>query len=653
MEKKKKTKRMRELVELLNKARRAYEQENTEIMSNFEYDRLYDELLSLEKELETTLASSPTVNVGYEVLSELPKERHETPMLSLDKTKDVERLREFLGDQQAVISWKMDGLTIVLTYENGVLKKAVTRGNGEIGEVVTNNAKVFRNVPLSIPFKGELVLRGEAVISYKDFEKINEEIGDADAKYKNPRNLCSGSVRQLNNEVTAKRNVRFYAFTLVKADNVDFENSRAYQLKWLQEQGFDVVEHHLVTRDTVGDEVAWFAEHIRENEVPSDGLVLIYDDISYGQSLGTTAKFPRDSFAFKWEDEVRKTTIREIEWSPSRTGLINPVAIFDPVELEGTTVSRASVHNISIMEELELGIGDTVTVYKANMIIPQIAEHLTRSGVSEIPKECPVCKKPTKISMENNTKTLYCMNPKCQAKHVKSFSLFASRDAMNIEGLSEATLEKFIINGYVKDFTDIFHLDRYEAEIKTMEGFGEKSYENLRKRIENARKTTLPRLIYSLGIPNIGISNAKMICRALGEDPKRVIRATEEELSAISGVGGVIAGTFVEYFKDTAHVDVFDRLLKEVELTKETSEEDQKFAGVNFVITGSVEHFVNRAQVKEEIEKRGGKVTGSVTSKTNYLINNDTGSGTAKNKKARELGIPIISEEDFLQMMNE
>ena len=653
MEKKKKTKRMRELVELLNKARRAYEQENTEIMSNFEYDRLYDELLSLEKELETTLASSPTVNVGYEVLSELPKERHETPMLSLDKTKDVERLREFLGDQQAVISWKMDGLTIVLTYENGVLKKAVTRGNGEIGEVVTNNAKVFRNVPLSIPFKGELVLRGEAVISYKDFEKINEEIGDADAKYKNPRNLCSGSVRQLNNEVTAKRNVRFYAFTLVKADNVDFENSRAYQLKWLQEQGFDVVEHHLVTRDTVGDEVAWFAEHIRENEVPSDGLVLIYDDISYGQSLGTTAKFPRDSFAFKWEDEVRKTTIREIEWSPSRTGLINPVAIFDPVELEGTTVSRASVHNISIMEELELGIGDTVTVYKANMIIPQIAENLTRSGVSEIPKECPVCKKPTKISMENNTKTLYCMNPKCQAKHVKSFSLFASRDAMNIEGLSEATLEKFIINGYVKDFTDIFHLDRYEAEIKTMEGFGEKSYENLRKRIENARKTTLPRLIYSLGIPNIGISNAKMICRALGEDPKRVIRATEEELSAISGVGGVIAGTFVEYFKDTVHVDVFDRLLKEVELTKETSEEDQKFAGVNFVITGSVEHFVNRAQVKEEIEKRGGKVTGSVTSKTNYLINNDTGSGTAKNKKARELGIPIISEEDFLQMMNE
>ena len=653
MEKKKKTKRMRELVELLNKARRAYEQENTEIMSNFEYDRLYDELLSLEKELETTLASSPTVNVGYEVLSELPKERHETPMLSLDKTKDVERLREFLGDQQAVISWKMDGLTIVLTYENGVLKKAVTRGNGEIGEVVTNNAKVFRNVPLSIPFKGELVLRGEAVISYKDFEKINEEIGDADAKYKNPRNLCSGSVRQLNNEVTAKRNVRFYAFTLVKADNVDFENSRAYQLKWLQEQGFDVVEHHLVTRDTVGDEVAWFAEHIRENEVPSDGLVLIYDDISYGQSLGTTAKFPRDSFAFKWEDEVRKTTIREIEWSPSRTGLINPVAIFDPVELEGTTVSRASVHNISIMEELELGIGDTVTVYKANMIIPQIAENLTRSGVSEIPKECPVCKKPTKISMENNTKTLYCMNPKCQAKHVKSFSLFASRDAMNIEGLSEATLEKFIINGYVKDFTDIFHLDRYEAEIKTMEGFGEKSYRKLIESVEKARTTTLPRVVYSLGIAGIGLANAKVICRELKYDVEALLRVTEEELNEIQGVGEVLAKAFTGYFSDAKHVENFRKLLEELTIPEETSTKKQIFEGVNFVITGSVTHFANRGEVKKLIESLGGKVTGSVTSKTNYLINNDVTSTSSKNKKANELGIPIISEETFLELVNQ
>ena len=644
---------MRELVDLLNRARRAYEQEDQEIMSNYEYDRLYDELQELEKELGTTLAASPTVNVGYEVLSELPKERHERPMLSLDKTKDVARLKEFLGGQKAMISWKLDGLTIVLTYRNGTLEKAVTRGNGEVGEVVTNNARVFKNIPLTIPYQGELVLRGEAVISYKDFEKINEEIGDADAKYKNPRNLCSGSVRQLNNEITAKRNVRFYAFTLVQAGGVDFKNSRLYQMQWLKGQGFDVVENHPVTADTIEEEVAWFAEHIEKNEVPSDGLVLVYDDIAYGQSLGTTAKFPRDSFAFKWADEIRETTLTEIEWSPSRTGLINPVAIFEPVELEGTTVSRASVHNISIMEELELGVGDRITVYKANMIIPQIAENLTRSGVKDIPKECPVCGGPTRISMENETKTLYCTNPKCQAKHVKSFTLFVSRDAMNIEGLSEATLEKFIMNGYIKDFADLFHLDRYADEIRQMEGFGDKSYENLQNSIKNARTTTLPRLVYSLGIPNIGIANANMICGALGNDPERILNATVEELSEISGVGGVIAGTFVDYFADEEHRDLFRRLLGEVEIPEEEITEDsRKFAGVNFVITGSVEHFANRAEVKEEIEKRGGKVTGSVTSKTNYLINNDVNSTSSKNRKARDLGVPIISEEEFLNMLN-
>lgn len=649
-----KMQRMRELVELLNRARRAYEQDDQEIMSNYEYDRLYDELSELERETNTTLASSPTVNVGYEVLSELPKERHERPMLSLDKTKDVGRLREFLGNQKAMISWKLDGLTIVLTYRGGKLEKAVTRGNGEIGEVVTNNARVFKNVPLQIPYQGELVLRGEAVISYKDFEKINEEIGDADARYKNPRNLCSGSVRQLNNEITAKRNVRFYAFTLVRAGGVDFKNSRIYQMQWLKNQGFDVVENHPVTAETIESEVAWFAEHIEKNEVPSDGLVLVYDDIAYGQSLGATAKFPRDSFAFKWADEIRETTLLSIEWSPSRTGLINPVAIFEPVELEGTTVSRASVHNISIMEELELGVGDHITVYKANMIIPQIADNLTRSGVKNIPEVCPVCGGATKISMENETKTLYCTNPKCQAKHVKSFTLFVSRDAMNIEGLSEATLEKFIMNGYVKDFTDLFHLDRYEEEIKNMDGFGEKSYVNLQTSIRNARTTTLPRLVYSLGIPNIGIANARMICGALGNDPERILNAAVEELAAISGVGDVIAGSFAAYFADEEHRDLFRRLLREVEIPEEEVREDaQKFAGINFVITGSVEHFSNRAEVKEEIEKRGGKVTGGVTSKTNYLINNDVNSTSSKNRKARELGIPIISEEEFIRMLEE
>lgn len=647
-----KKKRMQELVELLNRARRAYEQEDTEIMSNYEYDRLYEELEGLERELGTTLASSPTVNVGYEVLSELPKERHEKPMLSLDKTKDVEQLKSFLGGQKAVISWKMDGLTIVLTYRDGQLQKAVTRGNGEVGEVITNNAKVFRNLPLHISYQGELILRGEAVIGYQDFERINEQIEDVDARYKNPRNLCSGSVRQLNNEITAGRNVKFFAFTLVKADGVEFHNSRMCQLQWLERQGFEVVEHHLTDRASVEGEVTWFSEQIVNNDFPSDGLVLVYDDIAYGQSLGTTAKFPRDSYAFKWADEVRETTLLEIEWSPSRTGLINPVAIFEPVELEGTTVSRASVHNISIMEELALGVGDQIQVYKANMIIPQIAENLTRSGVKDIPKVCPVCGGATKIKMENETKTLYCTNPDCQAKHLKSFALFVSRDAMNIEGLSEATLEKFIGEGFIRDFTDIYHLDRYEETIKTLEGFGEKSYTKLITSVENSRNTTMPKLIYSLGISNIGLSNAKMICRAFENDPEKMMRATVEELTDIQGVGEVIARTFVDYFAKEAHRDLLKRLLEEVQIQPEEGTwTAQIFESMNFVITGSVEHFANRREVKEIIEARGGKVTGSVTGKTNYLINNDVDSTSSKNKKARELGIPIISEAQFLEML--
>lgn len=647
-----KKERMLQLVELLNRARRAYEQSDTEIMSNLEYDRLYDELLGLEQELGTTLASSPTIHVGYEVLSELPKERHERPMLSLDKTKEVARLQEFLGEKKGMISWKLDGLTIVLTYQGGRLAKAVTRGNGEVGEVITNNAKVFENLPLQIPYKGELILRGEAVISYKDFQKINEEIEDVDAKYKNPRNLCSGSVRQLNNEITARRNVKFFAFSLVRAEGEDFKNSRLYQMEWLQNQGFAVVEHHPVTGQTVEQEVAWFQSHIEKNEIPSDGLVLIYDDIAYGLSLGATAKFPRDSIAFKWADEMRETVLEEIEWSPSRTGLLNPVAIFDPVELEGTTVSRASVHNLSIMEELELGVGDKIRVYKANMIIPQIADNLTRSGVRDIPKVCPVCGGKTEISMENETKSLYCTNPKCQAKHLKSFVLFVSRDGMNIDGLSEATLEKFILHGFVKDFTDIFHLERHEEEIKQLEGFGEKSYDNLIKSVENARHTTLPRLVYSLGIPNIGLSNAKVICKALDNNPYRLIQATEEELDEISGIGGVIAKTFVSYFSEKENRDLFLRLLDEVEIPEEeTSEEDLLFQDLNFVVTGSVEHFANRREIKELIESKGGKVTGSVTSKTDYLINNDVQSTSSKNKKAKELGIPVISEEEFLKML--
>ena len=648
-----KNERMKELVSLLNKASRAYYQEAQEIMSNYEYDRLYDELKELEDELGITLSNSPTVNVGYEVVSELPKERHESPMLSLDKTKEVEELKNFVGDQKVLISWKMDGLTVVLTYRDGKLYKAVTRGNGEVGEVITNNAKVFKNVPVQIAYQGELILRGEAVIGYKDFEKINQEIEDVDARYKNPRNLCSGSVRQLNNQITAKRNVMFYAFTLVQADGVDFQNSRACQMEWLKLQGFTTVEYYMVTRDTVEDEVAKFSSKISENDFPSDGLVLTYDDIAYGRSLGRTAKFPRDSFAFKWQDEIRETVLREIEWSPSRTGLINPVAIFDPVELEGTTVSRASVHNISIMEELELGIGDKIEVYKANMIIPQIAENLTRSGVKDIPCKCPVCQGETKIRQVGNAKALYCMNPECQAKHVKSFALFVSRDALNIEGLSEATLEKFISRGYIHTFADIFHLDQYKEKIQKMEGFGEKSYKKLTESIEKARTTTLPRVIYSLGIAGIGLVNAKVICRELKYDVESLLKVSEEELNEIQGVGEVLAKAFVGYFADAKHVENFRRLLNELTIPKETVTKQQIFEGVNFVITGSVKHFANRGEVKELIESLGGKVTGSVTSKTNYLINNDVTSTSSKNKKANELGIPIISEETFLELVNQ
>ena len=645
-----KKKRQKELTEKLNAASRAYYQEAREILSNYEYDALYDELAALEKETGTVLAGSPTAHVGYEVLSELPKERHESPMLSLDKTKDRDALAAWIGEHRTLLSWKLDGLTIVLTYRNGGLFKAVTRGNGEVGEVITNNARVFKNVPLRIPFQGELVLRGEAVIGYREFERINEEIPEADAKYKNPRNLCSGSVRQLNNEITAKRNVHFFAFALVRAEGMDFKNSREKQFLWLKEQGFDVVEYKVVTGATLSENMDWFAEHIEKNEYPSDGLVALYDDIAYGEALGRTAKFPRNSMAFKWADEIRETTLKEIEWSPSRTGLINPVAIFEPVELEGTTVSRASVHNISIMRGLELGVGDTIEVYKANMIIPQIAENKTRSGVRDIPEVCPVCGGVTEIRKTNDVESLYCTNPECQAKKIKSFTLFVSRDALNIEGLSEASLEKFIGRGFIHEFADIFKLSVHKAEIVEMEGFGEKSYENLMAGIERARTTTLARVIYSLGIPNIGLSGAKLICRQFEDEVEQVLAADEEALAAIDGIGAVIAGSFAEYFRDAEKRERFERLLSRLTLVKEEVSGEQDLKGKVFVVTGSLTHFANRNELKDQIEKRGGKVTGSVTGKTDYLINNDTTSSSSKNKKAKELGIPIISEEDFLKL---
>lgn len=645
-----KSERIKDLVELLNKANKAYYQEANEIMTNFEYDKLYDELVGLEKETGMVLSNSPTVNVGYQVVSQLPKEQHNSPMLSLDKTKEVGALADFAGDRKCLLSWKMDGLTVVLTYENGELVKAVTRGNGLVGEVITNNAKTFKNIPISIPYKGRLTLRGEAIIKYSDFEQINREIEDADSKYKNPRNLCSGSVRQLNSQVTAERNVNFVAFALINADDVDFDNSIEQQYKWMESQGFQVVEYRVVTRNSMEDAVKYFAGKIQTYDYPSDGLVLMFDDIEYGLSLGTTAKFPRNGIAFKWEDEQAETTLKYIEWSPSRTGLINPVAVFEPVELEGTTVSRASVHNISIMEELELGSGDRIKVYKANMIIPQISENLTKSGIDDLPKECPVCGHATEVKAENGIKTLYCPNSQCPAKHVKLFTLFVSRNGINIDGLSEETLEKFIDAGYIKEFADIFHLDRYYEEIVATPGFGQKSYDNLMDSVEKARNVELSALIYSLGIPNIGSANAKLICKAFNNNIEKIRNASVEELIEIDGIGEIMAEKFCQYFADEDNIKKLDNLLKEVNIAEpEENTTPQNMDGLTFVITGSVEHFANRNELKSYIEKHGGKVTGSVSAKTNYLINNDAMSASSKNKKAKQLGVEIITEEVFLE----
>lgn len=642
---------MKEKVRVLNEARRAYEQEEIELMSNAEYDALYDELEALEKETGIVLADSPTVNVGYEVLSDLPKETHPSKMLSLDKTKDVEALKSFIGDQRGILSWKLDGLTIVLTYENGELLKAVTRGNGEIGEVITQNAKTFKNIPLRIPYKGRLVLRGEAYITYSQFEKINSEIEDVASKYKNPRNLCAGTVRQLDTAVTAARGVSFNAFSLVEADGVDFKNSRDEQLNFLASLGFVTVERKHVTRDTMEEAVKWFAEEIISYDIPSDGLVLAFDDIAYGKSLGTTAKFPRDSIAFKWKDETAKTHLLEVEWSPSRTGLINPVAIFEPVELEGTTVSRASLHNISILRQLKLGIGDEIEVYKANMIIPQVLDNHTKSGNLIIPDTCPVCGMKTRIKDETGVQTLVCDNPDCQVKHIKSFEHFVSRDALNMEGMSEATIEKFVDKGFIREYADFFRLDRYRDEICSMEGFGEKSYENMAAAAKKAADTESYRLLYAIGIPNIGVANAKVIAKECRSSWEKIQSLTFDELISINGIGDVMAKDYVSFFNDEKNKAVIGELMKYISLAEEEeSDTPQDLEGRTFVITGSLNTFTNRDEMKAAIEARGGKVAGSVSRKTDYLVNNDINSSSSKNKKAKELGIPIITELEFLEM---
>lgn len=640
--------RMQELIEILNKASESYYAKDESILSDFEYDKLYDELVSLEEKTGIVLANSPTHSVGYEAVDFLPKEQHERPMLSLSKTKSVEELAEFSGERECLLSWKLDGLTVVLTYENGELTKAVTRGNGEVGEVITANAKTFVNLPLKISYKGKMVLRGEAVITYKDFEAINERIEDDSDKYKNPRNLCSGSVRQLNSKVTAERSVRAVIFSMVLCEGREFEK-HSEEFDFLSSLGFQVVEHYTVTGENMASTVAEYAKKVDSYEIPSDGLVLTYDDIEYGRSLGRTAKFPRDAIAFKWQDEAEATTLREIEWSPSRTGLINPVAIFDTVELEGTSVSRASVHNLSVMRELKLGIGDRIRVYKANMIIPQIAENETKSGNLVIPEECPCCGGKTEERAVKEAVSLYCTNPDCPAKHIKGFALFVSRDAFNVDGLSEATLEKFIQMGFIKEYADLFNLSKYKREIVEMEGFGEKSFVNLTEALEKARNITLPKLIYSLGIDNVGLATAKLICKAYDNDLDKLLLADEESLSEIDGVGEVIAASFAGYFRNPKHIKVLNDLLKEIIIAKDVvSSQDSALNGKTVVITGSLEMFENRNAMKDAIEAKGGKVSGSVSKNTFVLVNNDITSTSSKNKTAKELGVPIMTEADFV-----
>ena len=658
-----KRKRIEELVELLNQAGKAYYQEGKEIISNLEYDKAYDELVRLEEETGIVLSASPTQNVGYSVATALPKEEHASPMLSLDKTKSVETLQSFLGEQKGILSWKLDGLTVVMTYEKGELVKAVTRGNGRIGEIVTENAKRFRNLPLRIPFKGRLVLRGEALIRYSDFAKINEEIPEEGAKYKNPRNLCSGSVRQLDPKITWERRVYFFPFTLVSVEEgedgasresgglPDFHNSHEAEFEFLEQQGFQVVGRRTVNKEELPGAVSDFSEQVKKNDFPSDGLVLLMDDISYGKSLGTTAKFPRNALAFKWEDEEEKTILREVEWSPSRTGLINPVAIFDPVELEGTVVSRASLHNISYLEDLKLGIGDEITVYKANMIIPQIGENLTKSGQLPIPEHCPACHEETKIVQDKEAKMLYCENPHCPAKRIKQFALFVSRDALNIEGLSEMTLEKFIGKGFIQELPDLFSLKEHKEEIIAMEGFGQKSYDKLMENAEKARETSLARLLYGLGIGGIGASNARVLSEAFHDDAEALSRAELSEVVSIKGIGPILGESIVRYFKEEENCRLFRKLLSILHLHKEEKAENTALSGKVFVITGSLNHFQNRKELEEEIRKAGASTASSVSKNTSYLINNDKNSTSSKNKKAQELGIPILSEEDFLKLL--
>ena len=641
--------RLYELIDILNEAADYYYNKNKEKLSNLEYDKLYDELVLLEEETGIIKADSPSQRVGYSVAEGLEKFTFDTPMLSLDKTKSVDKLAEFLKDKEGILSYKLDGLTVVLTYENGRLINAVTRGNGLVGEVITDNAKHFKNLPIGIPYKERLVIRGEAVISYFDFDKINSLFEQEVDRYKNPRNLCSGTVRALDSSVVAKRGVHFFVFGIVEGLNE--LNTYFERFEYLSNLGFEIVEYSLVDNQSIYKKEEEFSHRVAAYPYPVDGLVLLFNDIEYGLSLGSTSKFPRNAIAFKWQDENVETTLKEVFWNASRTGRINPIAIFEPIEIEGTTVSRASVHNLSMVKALKLGIGDKIKVYKANMIIPQISENLTLSDNLSIPKNCPVCDSVLEIDDNDGIQVLYCRNEDCSAKRIKSFELFVSRDGFNIDGLSTAGLELFIARGYIHEFYDIFNLEQYKSELESLDRMGEKSISNLLVAIEKAKDISLSAFIYSLGIAQIGKSTAKLLAKEY-KTIQALIRADKESLIGIDGIGDVVADGILNYFSNKNNIDVIEKLISVVRI-KEVEVKEENNSGIfgkTFVITGKLNHFENRGELQSKIESFGGKVTNSVTKKTDYLINNDVMSNSSKNKKAKDLNIPIIDEEDVLSL---
>lgn len=665
----KKVERIKELNQQLNQYRDSYYNNSVSEISDYEYDKLFDELKRLEEETNIVMANSPTHTVGYEVKSKLEKVKHSHPMLSLDKTKSVDELKKFAGSQDCLLTCKMDGLTVLLTYENGKLIQAETRGNGEIGEDITHNAKVFENIPLYIDYLGYLEVEGEAIITYSDFEKINSRLPE-DEKYKNPRNLATGSVRQLDNSIAAKRYVKFIVWKVQKIeDEIENNNSFLHRLLFAKQLGFDVVPLLTYSNNTSDKEdceemIENLRKYAANKGFPIDGLVMTYNDILYGESLGVTDHHPKHSLAFKFYDDIYPTKLLDVEFTMGKTGILTPTAIFEPVEIDGTIVERASLHNLSIMNNLGITHkGQVVNVYKANAVIPQIDSveednvEVTDNNIIIPAENCPICGADTKIVKDNNSEILVCSNPDCKGKFLGKLSHFVSKNAINIDGLSEQTLQKFIELGWVSNFQDIYRLINHNKDMAVLDGFGKRSTNKLITAIENSRKTTLDRFIYALSIPLIGRSTSKDIAKYCNNDINVFMKVMIENkahdfINSIDGFGDVMYKSLYDWWNE--YCLSFFELSKEFyfETTNENNNSSVDLLGKVFVITGGLNHYKNRDELIRTIEQLGGKVSGTVSKKTSYLINNDTKSKSGKNKKAIDLGIQIISEDEFINMIS-